>query len=77
MITFNCSKEEALINLWKGTKTIGMGFIHSHKEPTENDAKQMLENSYIDYFFGRPIKTDFSTFPNLRNQLYDRDAGNG
>lgn len=36
---------------------------------------QLNKNLYVDYFKGKPIKVDFSTFPNLDPTLYDRDAG--
>jgi len=85
-VTFpsNISKYEALISLWKGTKTLGMGAMHSHIEPTINDAQKHfipdedepdVENNYVDYFFGRPIKVDFCNYPNLNSAGYDRDAG--
>ena len=78
MVLFNTTKEETLINLWKGTKTIGMGFIHSHTEPTKEDTKYHFTKygDYIDYFFGRPIKTDFTTFPDLQPNGYNTYAGN-
>ena len=77
-VKFDCDKNVALIKLWKGTKTIGMGFYHSDQEPTLKDAELYFTNSeYVDYFFGRPIKTDFTKFPILSSYGYDRDAGKG
>ncbi len=87
VVRFNCDKYQALKNLWKGTKTIGMGFIHSYEEPTDEDAIKafqyndeygnIIEINYIDYFKGRPIKTNFENFPVLNPSGYDRDAGIG
>ena len=49
-----------------------------NQQPTIDDAKLELDDSdYVDYFFGKPIKTDFSNYPILEFRLYDRDAGNG
>ena len=87
VVRFNCDKYQALKNLWKSTRTIGMGFIHSHEEPTDEDVIKafkyedecgnIIEKNYIDYFKGRPIKTDFENFPVLKPSGYDRDAGVG
>ena len=43
------------------------------------EAEEFIEqhDGYVDYFYGKPIKTDFSTFPTLRSGMYDRDAGQG
>lgn len=35
---FNCSKEETLVNLWKCTKTLGLGALHSDYESTKEEA---------------------------------------
>lgn len=71
-------KESVLIELWNHTRALGMGALHSHQQPTVEDAKEELEkNQYIDYFFGKPIKTDFANYPILESRLYDRDAGSG
>lgn len=72
------SKEQALVALWNSTKALGMGFLHSHQKATLEAAKAQLEgNQYVDYFLGKPIKTDFSKYPVLESYLYDRDAGPG
>jgi hypothetical protein len=69
---------EVLIALWLGTKTLGLGALHSHVQPTIADAETALKQSLrVDYFFGRPIKADFSNFPSLDCRNYDRDAGKG
>ena len=72
MVLFNISKEETLIKLWEGTKTVGLGFIHSDRKPTIKDVKEHFEKygDYIDYFYGRPIKVDFSKHPNLNSIGY-------
>ena len=65
MVLFNTTKEETLINLWKGTKTQTTGYMPCNNEPTEEDAKNHFDKygDYIDYFFGKPIKTHFDSFP--------------
>lgn len=72
------SREEALIELWSCTKALGLGAIHSHKTPSLDDAKKKLEHAtHVDYFFGKPIKTDFKSYPSLSSVSYDCDAGEG
>lgn len=72
------TREQALLNLWDSTRALGMGALHSHHQPTLDEAEQHLaQSTYVDYFFGKPIKTEFSTYPSLKNRLYDRDAGAG
>ena len=75
----NISKAEALIALWKATNAIGLGLLHSHEEPTVKEAEDALKTNkdHIDYFFGKPIKTDFAPFPNLQRFNFDQDAGEG
>lgn len=78
MVTFNCDKLQALKSLWFGTRPMGMGFINSNGEPTEQELISAFQyGDYIDYFKGRPIKTNFDKFPELDPFLYDRDAGEG
>ena len=79
-ITFpdKISRAEALIMLWNHTNPQGMGYMHSHQAPSVDDAEEFLSNdTYVDYFRGKPIKTNFETYPNLCSGGYDRDAGNG
>ena len=79
-VTFpeHIDKYDALVRLWNAAKAFGLGLTQSHQQPTIDDAKLELDKSdYIDYFFGKPIKTDFSKYPILKFRLYDRDAGNG
>ena len=46
--------------------------------PTIDDATTTLNNNlYIDYYHGKPIKINFTDFPNLKPDGYDRDAGPG
>lgn len=74
----NHTKEEALIALWNNTDALGLGLLHSHVTPTIDDATTTLNNDlYIEYYHGKPIKTDFTDFPNLKPYGYDRDAGLG
>ena len=72
------NKYEALIHLWNATNPLGLGFIHSSNQPTLKDAKEELAyGNYVDYFFGKPIKTNFENYPILDSKIYDRDAGKG
>ena len=85
------SVEEALIKLWEAAPASFMGRLHSHKTPTiehatilfeaiakKEDWKPVdLQRQYVDYFLGKPIKTDFTNYPRLRSIGYDRDAGEG
>lgn len=69
--------EEFLLALWKATKPRGMGFMNT-STPTLEDAKKHLDSSkYVDYFFGRPLKVDFSNYPTFNPWGYDRDAEEG
>lgn len=69
--------EETLLELWSATKALGLGRLHSHHQPNLQEAKEQLtiNRQYVDYFFGKPIKTDFSSFPILKARSYDNDAG--
>ena len=80
-VTFNdgTSRAQALVALWNSTNALGYGVLHSHHSPSVAEAEEFLEqhDGYVDYFYGKPIKTDFSTFPTLGSGMYDRDAGSG
>ena len=79
-VTFNISltAPQVLSPLWESTEPLGLGKLQQHITPTLDDCdKKLKESKYVDYFYGRPIKTDFSTFPKLSSFLYDRDAGKG
>ena len=72
----NTTAAEVLLKLWESTTPLGLGYMYSSRNVTLEDAKKQLEEStYVDYFYGKPIKTDFSTFPILDSMGYDRDAG--
>ena len=80
-VTFNngTSSAQALIALWNSTNALGMGALHSHNSPSVDEAEAELTRcgGYVDYFNGKPIKTDFNAFPKLSCGGYDRDAGRG
>ena len=80
-VTFNgnISAPKVLIALWTHTKTRGMGALHSHHSPSIEEAKAHLENTgnSVDYFKGKPIKTNFNSHPTYNSLGYDRDAGLG
>ena len=80
-ITFNgnISAPKVLIALWNSTGALGMGVLHSHHSPSIEEAKTHLENTKnsVDYFKGKPIKTNFNSHPTYNSFGYDRDAGRG
>lgn len=79
-VTFSTEIDEAecLLALWDATNSQGLGRLHSHITPTLEQAQEALKSSlYVDYFYGKPIKTGFDKFPTLRSWGYDRDAGSG
>lgn len=75
----------ALHALWKNSKPeLFFQFHPEHKaleEATVSTAEKVAElfkqETYFDYIGGRMIKTNFSTFPELKGHLYDRDYGLG
>ena len=80
-VTFNngTSRAQALVALWNSTNACGMGALHSHNSPSvdEAEAKLVQCGGYVDYFNGKPIKTNFNAFPTLSCGGYDRDTGRG
>ena len=80
-VTFNknISAPMVLNALWTHTKTHGMGALHSHNTPSIEEAVAHLKNTgnSVDYFFGKPIKTNFNSHPTYNSLGYDRDAGRG
>ncbi len=75
-------KHQVILELWKNTKYMGLGFHNSKPEISNSDILNEIErllnsNQYIDYLLGKPIKTNFSNYPYLDSRLYDRDAGSG
>ena len=79
---FDCSAvslPDLVLKLWRGAPRApfyGMSGDSSPSEPTIAEAEQALAAGYIDYFNGRPFKTDFSN-PTAVNTNYTRDAGAG
>ena len=72
------TKAQCLLALWDATNSLGLGRLHSHNSPTLEQAQENLnKGGGVDYFFGKPIKTNFDNFPVLSNWGYDRDAGSG
>lgn len=70
---------EALCALYAASRAHGMGMLHASPGPLSlADAETRLALSrYVDYFNGRPIKTDFSNLAAIDLRLFDRDAGSG
>ena len=72
------TEAECLLALWDATNSQGLGRLHGHITPTLKQAQEALKSrSYVDYFHGKPIKTNFNSYPTLRSWGYDRDAGRG
>ena len=72
------TKAQCLLALWDATISPGLGRLQSHITPTLEQAQENLSRGGgVDYFFGKPIKTNFDNYPVLSNWGYDRDAGAG
>ncbi|ARF10071.1 hypothetical protein Indivirus_11_15 [Indivirus ILV1] len=69
-------KIELLQNLWNSTRTFGYGHLSGKTDGFNASAAPTAVKSYIDYFQGRPIKTDLSK-DHADSRLYDRNAGLG
>jgi len=79
-VTFpeSTSRAQTLVDLWNSTKSVGLEALHSHNQPTILDAESHFSKTkYVDYWFGKPIKTNFSDYPILKPNYYDRVAGVG
>ena len=79
---FDCSAvslPDLVLKLWRDAPRAPfykMSGDPSPSEPTIVEVDQALAAGYIDYFNGRPIKTDFRK-PAAVNTNYNRDAGAG
>lgn len=70
-------KAELLLELWHNSRANGMSPLFGTRAPSLEECRKALENdSYVDYFFGRVIKTDFSG-DETEDWLFDRDNGDG
>ncbi len=73
------SKARVLATLYNGSKSQGMGFLHSNPvDMTEQQAQDLLDSgqTYFDYVQGRVMKVDLSS-NELDTSLYNRDNGKG
>ena len=73
-------KAELLIKLWMNSKNASF-FANSGmplpRPPTLEDARtELTRSSYVDYFSGRVINTNFES-GQIDPQMYDRDIGSG
>jgi hypothetical protein len=80
MSKINCgtlAKGVVLAHLYNNSKPLGMGlYQYKAKAMTKADANKLLEgNNYFDYLHGRPMKINFSNYPELDPWGYDRDNG--
>ena len=70
-------KAELLLELWHNSRANGMSPLFGTRAPSLEECRKALENDpYVDYFFGRVIKTDFSG-DETEDWLFDRDNGDG
>jgi hypothetical protein len=68
-------KVELLFNLWNNQPFIAPAYIGNPLMFDDVNARKAVTR-YIDYFNGRPIKTDLSK-DTVDTWLYNRDAGKG
>lgn len=69
------NKVELLFNLWSNQSFIAPAYTGNPLMFDDENAKKAVTR-YIDYFNGRPIKTDLSK-DIVDTWLYNRDAGKG
>ena len=70
-------KYDVFCHLYNSSKPLGLGLLQGeYKIMNRELAKVILDhNSNIDYCKGRPIKTNFNTFPYLHSDGYDSRNG--
>ena len=76
-VTFTCTKGQATRALWVQAKAPGLGRLHSHKAPTDEDIEEAIQKPRIDYLRGKSIKISFEHWPEVDATGYDRDNGVG
>ena len=78
--------DEVVLALYRGTRPVGLGFIHNKNDLSIDDVRKELADRmetrpkllHIDYFFGRPLKVSLHLDDEVFDpRLYDRDAGSG
>ena len=80
MVLFeNCTKVQAFHALWKNSKYLGMGRLHNDgKDLTKDEIEDYLSNDiYVDYYKGKVMKINFSSWPDISPHGYNRDIGQG
>mgnify|MGYP003339057047 CR=1 FL=1 len=63
--------------LWGFGKTAGLGYLHSHVAPTDDEIEEVIECQYVDYLAGKPMKISLTNWPTVNCLGYDRDNGRG
>lgn len=77
-VTFTCTKDEATRALWvQAMPSLGLGRLHSHQAPTDEDIEEAIQKPRIDYLRGKSIKISFEHWPEVDATGYDRDNGVG
>lgn len=77
MVRFSCSKSEAIKALWENGTAIGLGRLHSHVSPTDEEIATVVAKGYADYLNGKPMKINLNNWPEIHPGGYDRDNGLG
>ena len=77
--TEGLSSAAVLAALYNAARPLGLGFLQYDPVPmSEEEAQKVLDDgSYIDYLWGRPLKTKFDDSGVIDTGLYDRDQGEG
>lgn len=66
-------KVALLKNMWMSTSCIGLGFLGGGMNNFDSTQAPTAVKRYIDYYQGRPIKSDLSG-DTVDSYLYDRDS---
>lgn len=72
----NNTAAEVLVMLWYGAASNNIQSPYGYYSPTIQKAERYLSRTiYVDNFCGRPIRTNFKTFPVLTSYYYN-DSSN-
>jgi len=73
------NKAEVLAALYNASKVQGMGFLQATGVPMEiKEAEELLKHTTeFDYLHGKVMKIDLSSDDEFKEDLYDRDNGEG
>ena len=77
IVTFHCSKADAVSALWANGKALGLGFLHSSEPPVAEEIQEVIDSGFVDYLAGKPMKFSLRSWPEVNCLGYDRDNGAG